>query len=52
MPTAKEIQPMGFVGRLETIKAPTIGNGRKGSIAHNGVLMPPYPSYWKAERAG
>jgi len=34
---------MGFPGRLEAIRAPTIGKGRKGSIAHNGVLMPPVP---------
>jgi hypothetical protein len=34
---------MGFPGRLEAIRAPTIGKGRKGNMAHNGVLMPPVP---------
>ncbi len=43
---------MGFPGRLEAIRAPTIGKGRKGNMAHNGVLMPRYPTYWEAERAG
>src|SRR5687768_12534918 len=43
MPAARQIQPMGFLGRLEAIRAPTIGKGRKGSMAHNGVLMPPVP---------
>jgi hypothetical protein len=43
MPAARQIQPMGFPGRLEAIRAPTIGKGRKGNIAHNGVLMPPVP---------
>src|SRR5688572_23025694 len=43
MPTTRQIQPMGFLGRLEAIRVPTIGKGRKGSIAHNGVLMPPVP---------
>src|SRR5215208_586216 len=43
MPVARQIQPMGFVGRLEAIRAPTMGKGRRGSIAHNGVLMPPVP---------
>src|SRR5215210_7247713 len=43
MPAARQIQPMGFPGRLEAIRAPTIGKGRKGNIAHNGVLMLPVP---------
>src|SRR5918994_4743726 len=43
MPAARQIQPTGFPGRLEAIMAPTIGKGRKGSRAHNGVLMPPVP---------
>src|SRR5215207_7215774 len=43
MPAARQIQPMGLLGRLEAIRAPTIGKGRKGNIAHNGVLMPPVP---------
>ncbi len=30
MPTAKQIQPMGFSGRLEAIRAPTRGKERKG----------------------
>src|SRR5215210_6948951 len=43
MPATRQIQPMGFPGRLEAIRAPTMGKGRKGAIAHNGVLMPPVP---------
>src|SRR5215207_6395158 len=43
MPEASQIQPMGFPGRLEAIRAPTIGKGRKGSMAQNGVLLPPVP---------
>jgi len=43
MPTARESQPIGFFGRLDAIRAPTIRKGRKGSIAHTGVLMPPVP---------
>jgi len=34
---------MGFVGRLEAIRAPTIVKGRKGSKAYTGVLIPPVP---------
>jgi hypothetical protein len=34
---------MGFPGRLEAIRAPTIGKGRKVNMAHNGVLIPPVP---------
>src|SRR5919112_4727911 len=43
MPTARESQPIGFFGRLEAIRGPTIRKGRKGSIAHTGVLIPPVP---------
>src|SRR5215210_641447 len=42
-PTAKQIQPMAFVGRLEAIKAPTKGKARKGSMKTNTILKPPVP---------
>jgi len=29
MPAARQIQPMGFPGRLEAMRAPTIGKGRQ-----------------------
>src|ERR671910_2553288 len=43
MPAARQIQPMALPGRLEAMRAPTIGKGRKGIMAHNGVLMPSVP---------
>src|SRR5215211_6834787 len=30
-PSARQIQPMGFLGRLEATRAPTKGNARKGT---------------------
>src|SRR5215211_1080390 len=30
-PSARQIQPMGFMGRLEAIRAPTRGKARKGT---------------------
>src|SRR5215217_9145821 len=42
-PTARQIQPMAFVGRLEAIRAPTKGKARKGSMKTNTMLKPPVP---------
>src|SRR5918997_2266963 len=43
MPTAKQIQPMGFSGRLEAIRAPTKGKARKGRTRTSTALSPPVP---------
>src|SRR5215204_448577 len=43
MPTARHIQPMGFLGRLEAIRAPTTGNARKGNNKMSTALSPPVP---------
>src|SRR5215207_6480391 len=43
MPAARQIQPIGFWGRLEAIKAPTRGKGRKGTRKMNTALLPPVP---------
>src|SRR5687767_2376290 len=42
-PTARQIQPMEFVGRLAAIRAPTKGKARKGSMKTNTMLKPPVP---------
>jgi len=43
MPTARQIQPMGFLGRLEAIRAPTMGKARNGSKKMSTALSPPVP---------
>jgi hypothetical protein len=43
MPTAKQIQPMGLLGRLEAIRVPTMGKARKGSNKMSTALSPPVP---------
>src|ERR671916_1770655 len=43
VPTARQIQPMGFSGRLDAIRAPTTGKARKGSRSINWPLSPPVP---------
>src|SRR5215217_3479611 len=43
MPTARHIQPIGFLGRLEAIRAPTRGKSRKGSTKLSTPLAPPVP---------
>src|ERR671914_1401637 len=43
MPTARHIQPMGFLGRLEAIRAPTKGKVRKGNTKMSTALSPPVP---------
>src|SRR5215207_3040323 len=43
MPTARHIQPMGLLGRLEAIRAPTRGKARKGNRKMSTTLRPPVP---------
>src|SRR5215213_2641751 len=43
MPEAKQIQPIGFSGRLEEIRAPTRGKARKGTTKMSTALAPPVP---------
>src|SRR5829696_9598625 len=43
MPAARQIQPIGFPGRLEAIRAPTMGKARKGSMKTSTALSPPVP---------
>src|ERR671927_640275 len=42
-PSARQIQPMGFSGRLEAIRAPTTGKARKGSKKRKMLVRPPVP---------
>src|SRR5215210_6280221 len=42
-PTARQIQPIGFLGCLEAIRAPTRGNGMKGTRKMSAALSPPVP---------
>jgi hypothetical protein len=51
-PSATQIQPMGFPGWLERMKAPTTGKARKGAKISR-LPSPPVPQllgYW-ADRA-
>src|SRR5215212_4392 len=43
MPMDRQIQPIGFSGRLDAIRAPTTGKARKGSREINSPLSPPAP---------
>src|SRR5918998_4114291 len=43
VPTARQIQPIGFSGRLDAIRAPTTGKARKESREINWPLSPPVP---------
>jgi len=43
MAMAKQIQPIEFSGRLEPIRAPTMGKARKGSTKMITTLTPPVP---------
>src|SRR5918998_2074438 len=43
MPMDRQIQPIGFLGRLDAIRAPTTGKVRKGSREINSPLSPPVP---------
>jgi hypothetical protein len=40
-PAARQIQPIGFVGRLEAIRAPTMGKARKGNQSNRSPRVPP-----------
>ena len=40
MPLARQIHPIGLLGRLEAIRAPTMGKARKG-VESNRVLTRP-----------
>ena len=40
MPEARQIHPIGLLGRLEAIKVPTVGKARKG-VESNRVLTRP-----------
>ena len=42
-PSVRQIQPMGFSGRLEAIRAPTIGKARKGTKISRALTIPPVP---------
>src|SRR5215212_4077845 len=43
MPPVKQIQPIGLLGRLEAIRAPTVGKARNGSRKMSTMLRPPVP---------
>src|SRR5215212_3809936 len=43
MPAARHIQPMGFLGRLEAIRAPTMGKARKATPKMSTTLTPAVP---------
>src|SRR5829696_1020960 len=38
-PTVRQIQPMGLLGRLEAMRAPTIGKARKGTPINKSVRV-------------
>src|SRR4028119_2363240 len=42
-PAARQIQPIGFWGRLEAIRAPTRGKARKGKKITRPPMSPPVP---------
>src|SRR5919107_4011872 len=42
-PAARQIQPIGFWGRLEAIRAPTKGKARKGKKITSPPMSPPVP---------
>src|SRR5215203_4933532 len=42
-PEARQIQPIGFSGRLEAIRAPTIVKARKGARSKMLAIAPPVP---------
>jgi hypothetical protein len=42
-PAARQIQPIGFWGRLEAIRAPTKGKARKGKKITRPPMSPPVP---------
>src|ERR671914_161405 len=42
-PAVRQIQPIGFWGRLEAIRAPTRGKARKGKKITRPPMSPPVP---------
>src|SRR5215210_2856928 len=42
-PATRQIQPIGFSGRLEAIRAPTIVKARKGARINRLPMAPPEP---------
>jgi hypothetical protein len=43
MPEARQIHPIGLLGRLEAIRAPTMGKARKGMEVNRLVTRPLVP---------
>ncbi len=43
MPEARQIYPIGLLGRLEAIRAPTMGKARKGMGINRLPTRPPVP---------
>src|SRR5829696_7063758 len=51
-PATRQIQPIGFSGRLEAIRAPTIVKARKGAWINRLPMAPPEPQSLKGCAAG
>src|SRR5919107_4449088 len=51
-PASKQIQPIGFSGRLEAIRAPTIVKARKGARINRLPMAPPEPQSLESCAAG
>src|SRR5215211_6320892 len=51
-PATKQIQPIGFSGRLEAIRAPTIVKARKGARINRLAMAPPEPQSLEGCAAG
>src|SRR5215217_9703937 len=51
-PATRQIQPIGFSGRLEAIRAPTIVKARKGARINRPPMAPPEPQSLESCAAG
>src|SRR5215210_7903322 len=51
-PAARQIQPIGFSGRLEAIRAPTRGKARKGKKITSELRAPAVPQVLAVEGCG
>src|SRR5919112_319816 len=51
-PATRQIQPIGFSGRLEAIRAPTIVKVRKGASINRPPMAPPEPQSLEGCAAG
>jgi hypothetical protein len=51
-PATRQIQPIGFSGRLEAIRAPTIVKARKGARINRLPMAPPEPQSLESCAAG